>query len=249
MYGLRKNWSRLAAGFGLLAGGFTVHSVIPALYHKHRNPAVLRRTGVPGTVMLTFDDGPDPEYTGRLLDLLKKEEVKAAFFVVTREAVKEEALIDRMLSEGHVVGFHSMDHQNAMVRGYLHTKKRFSHRLRIYEEKRHLRHLVPPALGAYESVFLALCEEIRDEDGSVGCDGRRLGAGSHGGLDPEEVLKPCKGWVHPLSSRWRKTHGRRTRSSGEDAGSACVCDTRVKRGGVSVYTPLGIGFRITVCRK
>lgn len=118
-------WSRLAAALGLLAGGFAVHSVIPSLYHKHRNPAVLRRTGVPGTVMLTFDDGPDPDYTGRLLDLLKKEEVKAAFFVVTREAVKEEALIDRMLSEGHVVGFHSMDHQNAMVRGYLHTRKDF----------------------------------------------------------------------------------------------------------------------------
>ena len=76
-------WSRLAAALGLLAGGFAVHSVIPSLYHKHRNPAVLRRTGVPGTVMLTFDDGPDPDYTGRLLDLLKKEEVKAAFFVVT----------------------------------------------------------------------------------------------------------------------------------------------------------------------
>lgn len=120
-----KKMSRPAAALGLLAAGFTVHSVIPALYHKYRNPAVLRRTGVPKTVMLTFDDGPDPDYTGRLLDLLKKEEVKASFFVVTREAEKQEALIDRMVAEGHVVGFHSIDHQNAMVRGYLHTKKDF----------------------------------------------------------------------------------------------------------------------------
>lgn len=114
-------WAALPA----LAAGFAVHSVIPALYHKYRNPEVIRRTGVPRTVMLTFDDGPDPDYTGRLLDLLKKEEVRAVFFTVTREAEGQEALIRRMIDEGHVVGFHSMDHQNAMVRGFFHTRKDF----------------------------------------------------------------------------------------------------------------------------
>lgn len=226
-------WSRLAAALGLLAGGFTVHSVIPSLYHKHRNPAVLRRTGVPRTVMLTFDDGPDPDYTGRLLDLLKKEEVKAAFFVVTREAVKEEALIDRMLSEGHVVGFHSMDHQNAMVRGYLHTRKDFRTGSEFMKRKGISDIWYRPPWGLTNLFSWHFV--------------RRLGEGSHGRLDPEEVSEPCKGRIHPLSSRRRKTHGRRARSSGEDAGSAYLCDPRVKRGGLPVYTSFGSCIQVEDC--
>lgn len=123
MHGL--NWKKCVMAVTATAGVLAIHSVIPSLYHKYRNRGVMRHTGVPGTIMLTFDDGPDPDYTGRLLDLLKEENVHAAFFTVTREAIQNEELIDRMILEGHVVGFHSMDHQNAMVRGYFHTRKDF----------------------------------------------------------------------------------------------------------------------------
>lgn len=115
----------LAFAAGLLTGGFALHSLLPSLYHKHLNPSVIRKTGVSHTVMLTFDDGPDPDYTGRLLDLLKKEEIHATFFLVAREAYKQEKLIMRMLAEGHVAGFHSVDHHNAMFRSFFHTRKDF----------------------------------------------------------------------------------------------------------------------------
>lgn len=126
---------RLAGAAGLLAGGFALHSLFPSLYHKHLNPAVMRRTGIPRTVMLTFDDGPDPEYTGRLLELLKKEEVRAVFFLVVREAGGQKELVERLLSEGHQVGFHSVTHQNAMLRSFFHTKKDFRAGYEFLKEK------------------------------------------------------------------------------------------------------------------
>lgn len=126
--------SRIAAAAGGIAGICTLHSIIPALYHKRWNPQVIKKTGIPGTVMLTFDDGPDSRYTGQILDLLKEMEVQAVFFTVTREAEKNRELIQRMKAEGHVVGFHSTDHQNAMVRSFFYTRRDFKEGVQFLSE-------------------------------------------------------------------------------------------------------------------
>ena len=62
-------------------------------------------------VYLTFDDGPGP-YTAELLDILKKYNVKATFFV-TRAG--DDALIAREFNEGHTVGLHSYTHDYAYI--------------------------------------------------------------------------------------------------------------------------------------
>lgn len=61
-------------------------------------------------VMLTFDDGPDPEYTGKVLDVLKKHEVKAVFFVIGKNIAGQESLMERIVREGHLIGNHSYSH-------------------------------------------------------------------------------------------------------------------------------------------
>lgn len=61
-------------------------------------------------IALTFDDVPDPRFTPQLLDVLRKYEVKATFFVVGSRAEKHPALVERMIREGHVVGNHSYNH-------------------------------------------------------------------------------------------------------------------------------------------
>lgn len=61
-------------------------------------------------VALTFDDGPDPVYTPQLLNLLKKYNVKATFFVVGWKAKKYPHLIKRMYEEGHTIGLHHYYH-------------------------------------------------------------------------------------------------------------------------------------------
>ncbi len=74
---------------------------------------VIRKYGiVHKQVVLTFDDGPDPEYTPQVLDILKKEKVPAAFFVVGMEAENNLPLLKRIYREGHEIGNHTFTHPN-----------------------------------------------------------------------------------------------------------------------------------------
>lgn len=61
-------------------------------------------------VALTFDDGPHPVYTKRLLDGLAERGAKATFFVIGRNISGNEDLITRMDQEGHLIGNHTFDH-------------------------------------------------------------------------------------------------------------------------------------------
>lgn len=63
------------------------------------------------SIFLTFDDGPDPDLTPKILDLLKRHEAKATFFVIAKKAKKSPDLMRRILNEGHSIGNHSLDHQ------------------------------------------------------------------------------------------------------------------------------------------
>ncbi|MGX5714678.1 bifunctional polysaccharide deacetylase/glycosyltransferase family 2 protein [Arthrobacter sp. MAHUQ-56] len=62
------------------------------------------------TVALTFDDGPDPEWTPRILDVLREHHVHATFFVVGSAAVDHPDLMRRIVAEGHEVGVHTLTH-------------------------------------------------------------------------------------------------------------------------------------------
>jgi peptidoglycan-N-acetylglucosamine deacetylase len=63
-----------------------------------------------GTICLTFDDGPDPVWTPRILTALRRRTSRATFFVQARRAEEHRDLIEAMLDEGHEVGFHCLDH-------------------------------------------------------------------------------------------------------------------------------------------
>jgi cellulose synthase/poly-beta-1,6-N-acetylglucosamine synthase-like glycosyltransferase/peptidoglycan/xylan/chitin deacetylase (PgdA/CDA1 family) len=66
----------------------------------------------PHTIALTFDDGPDPVWTPKVLDVLRAQKVKATFFVVGTEAAKYPALVRRIQAEGHQLGVHTFTHAN-----------------------------------------------------------------------------------------------------------------------------------------
>ncbi|MDD3158476.1 polysaccharide deacetylase family protein, partial [Anaeromusa sp.] len=61
-------------------------------------------------VYLTFDDGPDPQNTPAVLDILKKEQVKATFFLVGTQIEKHPDLVKRLFAEGQAIGNHTYDH-------------------------------------------------------------------------------------------------------------------------------------------
>lgn len=68
--------------------------------------------GLEDGVMLTFDDGPHPETTPKILNLLKEQNVKATFFIIGKEAEKYPQLVKQINDEGHLIGNHSYSHSN-----------------------------------------------------------------------------------------------------------------------------------------
>ncbi|MCX6935006.1 MAG: glycosyltransferase [Verrucomicrobia bacterium] len=84
------------------------------LYDPLPHPASVMHSGNQrrDQVALTFDDGPDPQWTPQILDILKEEKVPATFFVVGRNAESHPELIQRILSEGHELGSHTFTHPN-----------------------------------------------------------------------------------------------------------------------------------------
>ena len=63
-------------------------------------------------VFLTFDDGPIPDLTPWVLDFLKERNVKASFFLVGENALRNPELVERMVNEGHSIGNHTHNHLN-----------------------------------------------------------------------------------------------------------------------------------------
>jgi peptidoglycan/xylan/chitin deacetylase (PgdA/CDA1 family) len=66
--------------------------------------------GCPNLIALTFDDGPDPVVTPKMLDMFKREGIKATFFVQGLKTQQHPELVRRAYREGHVIGNHSWDH-------------------------------------------------------------------------------------------------------------------------------------------
>ena len=87
-----------------LTANYTKFPEFPTLYHQGAGDA--------HEVALTFDDGPDPEWTPKILDVLKAAKVKAAFFLVGVNAERYPNLVRRIVDEGHEIGNHTYYHPN-----------------------------------------------------------------------------------------------------------------------------------------
>ncbi len=84
-------------------------------------------------VALTFDDGPDPDYTPRILDLLKRENLKATFFIIGSRAELHPDLVQRIIAEGHLLGNHSYSHPNLSTTAGAQTRIELNATQRLIE--------------------------------------------------------------------------------------------------------------------
>jgi cellulose synthase/poly-beta-1,6-N-acetylglucosamine synthase-like glycosyltransferase/peptidoglycan/xylan/chitin deacetylase (PgdA/CDA1 family)/spore germination protein YaaH len=89
---------------GYLTANYTKFPQFPTLYHQG--------AGGEHQVAITFDDGPDPEWTPQILDILKAANAKAAFFLVGVNAEHYPGLVRRIVNEGHEIGNHTYYHPN-----------------------------------------------------------------------------------------------------------------------------------------
>jgi peptidoglycan-N-acetylglucosamine deacetylase len=98
-----------AAGLGLVAGGYAYAAMWPTSRIFGRTLIAPRR---PEELALTFDDGPNPIWTPRLLEILAHHDVRVTFFMVGSHARREPDLVRRVAAEGHLIGNHSWSHLN-----------------------------------------------------------------------------------------------------------------------------------------
>lgn len=94
-------------------------------------------------VCLTFDDGPHPEHTPRLLDVLKQQNVTATFFVIGEQADRHPQLVRRIAAEGHAIGHHT----------YRHTRPDATTARQLGAEVQQTRALLADILGAPCNLF------------------------------------------------------------------------------------------------
>jgi cellulose synthase/poly-beta-1,6-N-acetylglucosamine synthase-like glycosyltransferase/peptidoglycan/xylan/chitin deacetylase (PgdA/CDA1 family) len=64
----------------------------------------------PNEVALSFDDGPDPKWTPKILDILKQKNVKGTFMLIGAEAAENVGIMQRLVREGHEIGNHTYTH-------------------------------------------------------------------------------------------------------------------------------------------
>jgi peptidoglycan/xylan/chitin deacetylase (PgdA/CDA1 family) len=108
---MRLGWAAALAGAGAWIGyGWGAQCAMPLA-------AVWRGPAGRGQVSLTFDDGPDPEATPRLLRLLAARNARATFFLVGERAARHPEIARAIVDEGHEVGNHSWRHRNAWFLG------------------------------------------------------------------------------------------------------------------------------------
>ncbi len=93
------------------------YSVVPSFSLRYLQTAKRKKAGRGEVLYLTFDDGPGGKDTEDLLDLLKEYGIKASFFTVAGFAEQYPEVIVRMREEGHLIGLHSVHHDNALFRG------------------------------------------------------------------------------------------------------------------------------------
>lgn len=75
-------------------------------------PAFAREDAAEKKVAITFDDGPNPDYTKELLAGLKERGVNATFFLLGKEVEKYPEIVQEMFEDGHLIGTHSYEHVN-----------------------------------------------------------------------------------------------------------------------------------------
>ena len=112
-------------------------------------------------IYLTFDLGYEAGYTAKILDDLKKNNVKGAFFITAHYVNTASDLVKRMIDEGHIVGNHTVNHKSmpSLSDDELTTEVMKLHQV-IYEKYNYEMKYMRPPKGEFSERTLSLCEKL-----------------------------------------------------------------------------------------
>jgi peptidoglycan/xylan/chitin deacetylase (PgdA/CDA1 family) len=108
------------------------YTIIPDIFLHHLGIGSCKRQSGSG-ITITFDDGPNPEVTPLILDILARHQIPATFFVLGEKAARHPELIKLILSKGHQIGLHSQHHRYAWFMSPLDTWKEWEEGLNTLE--------------------------------------------------------------------------------------------------------------------
>jgi peptidoglycan/xylan/chitin deacetylase (PgdA/CDA1 family) len=132
------------------------------------------------SLYLTFDDGPHPEHTPRLLKVLSQHQIPATFFLIGERAEQYPEVVRQIVAAGHVIGNHSYSHPSFNVSSFcLQSREleRANEVLKRFDGRQ--RHLVRPPYGKMNWATIVLCMLRRERialwnkdsyDYRLGCD-------------------------------------------------------------------------------
>jgi len=147
-----------AAGLGLAAGGFAYASRWPG---SRIFGWALTAPARPGEIALTFDDGPNPAWTPKLLDVLAQHGVRATFFMLGSFAQSQQALVRRVADHGHSIGNHSWSHPDLSRTATEQVRKELTRTSDLLEQTigAPVRYFRPP-FGARRPVVFRIAREL-----------------------------------------------------------------------------------------
>jgi len=116
---------------------------------------VWRKETLDKEIWLTFDDGPTPEVTPWILSVLKKENVKATFFLVGQQIEEFPELVGAIIKDGHTIANHSYSHKN----GWLTNKEKYLEDIDNCQELMPYNKLFRPPYGKITKAQIAVLKE------------------------------------------------------------------------------------------
>jgi peptidoglycan-N-acetylglucosamine deacetylase len=167
--------SRFLLAFFIYAAGTLLTLFL--LFHPRNQWLVNNRSRVEGphSVALTFDDGPNPVDTPKLLDILRDKGVKATFFVVGKRADQYPEIVRRVWAEGHLIANHTWSHRHLFCfltpsrlraeieRGAESVRRICGYRPRLFRSPVGMRHpLLRPYLEAAGLEYVSWSIRTRD---------------------------------------------------------------------------------------
>ena len=178
----------------MVAAGFALYDLLPDVLGR-RSPDSLRR-GAPGAgwVGLSFDDGPHPELTPRVLDALAAARARATFFMVGRNARRQPELVRRVVTEGHLLGVHTETHRHAWISGPRRIRAEIEEGLRTLEAVGGVRPVwFRPPWGAFNALTRPTAARLGLRVALWSCD-----AGDWlPGATPEAILRRVRRGLQP----------------------------------------------------
>lgn len=163
------------------------------LQYKYPNIMLYKGNTNDKIVALTFDDGPDDRFTPEVLNVLKKNQIRATFFLLSSRVEKYPSVAKRIKDEGHVIGNHTYWHPDLTQHGI----NRFKWELEQAENK--INDTIGLTTNLFRAPYGAMDDKMVQELGNLGYKGIGWSVDSEDwkSLPKDKIMKNVLNEIHP----------------------------------------------------